>query len=523
MRLKFLLYSINILAVAILVITATYYFWPKSAEVVFVNEQIIFENKLTIPPLLQPHIESGEKIFTLNIQQGQTEFFPGKPANTYGYNGNILGPTIRASQGDKVRFEIKNDINEDTTVHWHGMELPAIMDGGPHTIIEASDTWQPNWTITNQAATLWYHPHTPEQTGPQVYKGLAGFFIIDDKNSEKLALPKKYGIDDIPLVIQDRKFDTDGQLVYDHEHAAHAGKTTGGMLGDTILVNGTHAPFIELPRSEVRLRLLNGSNARHYNFGFSDNRTFKQIASDGGFLEQAVQRNRLILAPGERAEIVVDLSMTNNPITLLSYPILHASNPLERLFNVSITGKTDENEQFKILEIRPNGTPVVQLKNNNSIILNQIQRLNPETASQHRMFYLNASAINNQKLDHNHADTIVKKGSTEIWTIRNESPIYHPFHIHGVQFQILERVGNKLPDNEQGWKDTVLINPGETIKLIIPFTQLTDSTTPFMYHCHILEHEDMGMMGQLLIVDDPETTSDQIPYTDSKNMNHQMH
>jgi bilirubin oxidase len=518
---KYILISINILAVLIIGAAAAFYLLPKSSTVHFVNEDILFENKLAIPPLLEPKIINGEKVFSLNIQEGQAEFFPGKPASTLGYNGNLLGPTIRAQTGDKVRFEVKNNLTETTTVHWHGMKLPAAMDGGPRQVITPGDTWQSHWTIENQAATLWYHPHTSEQTGRQVYNGLAGFFIIDDKNSDKLNIPHDYGIDDIPLVVQDRKFNDHGELIYDHSHMAHGDTVTTGMLGNTIVVNGTRAPYLTLPKKVVRLRLLNGSNARRYNFGFANNQPFEQIATDGGLLERPITREQMILSPGERAEILVDLTSVTNTLTLISYPLLNETNRFQGTLYSWMTGKTDENEQFKILELRPEDTKLVS--NPIPEALNRIEKLQETDVTTSRMFYLNAAAINNQKIDHTHADAIIKKGTTEIWTIRNESPIYHPFHIHGIQFQILTRDGKTVPDYEHGYKDTVLINPGETVKLIIPFNNATDAGNAFMYHCHILEHEDAGMMGQFIVVDDPETASSQLPAIDTAEQDHMMH
>jgi bilirubin oxidase len=160
---------------------------------------------LAIPPLLEPRNESGEKVFDLVARRGNTQFRPGVETTTAGFNGAYLGPTIRAHRGDRVRMNVTNSLDEPTTVHWHGMHLPAAMDGGPHQIIDAGSTWQPHWTISNEVSTLWYHPHFMGRTGPQVYSGLAGLFIIDDANSDALALPRTYGVDDIPVVVQDRK------------------------------------------------------------------------------------------------------------------------------------------------------------------------------------------------------------------------------------------------------------------------------------------------------------------------------
>ena len=267
----------------------------------FMNEDLVPQNRLVIPSQLEPNLQNGEKVFNLTIQQGEAEILPGKRTHTWGYNGSFLGPTIRAQTGDRVRLNVINTLEETTTVHWHGMELPAAMDGGPHQVIEPGKNWQPSWTIINQAATLWYHPHTMGRTGEQVYQGLAGFFIIDDENTDALALPREYGVDDIPLVIQDKLFDSSGQFIFPRQHQA----ITAGLLGDTILVNGTYAPYLDVPAKLIRFRLLNGSAARRYNFGFSDNRPFQQIATDGGLLEAAVERTRLLDIGFRPAGVVV--------------------------------------------------------------------------------------------------------------------------------------------------------------------------------------------------------------------------
>lgn len=463
----------------------------------FVNKDLIPENPLYIPPVLEPHIENGEKVFDLTVQAGEMEFFNEKHTKTLGFNGNYLGPTLRAHTGDKIRLNITNNLDEATTVHWHGMHLPAAMDGGPHQVINPGETWQSYWTIGNEAATLWYHPHLMGKTGEQVYRGLAGFFIIDDKNSDGLALPKEYGVDDIPLVIQDRQFDGNAQLIYRHVKNT----LTAGMLGNTILVNGTRAPYLEVPAKLIRLRLLNGSNARRYNFGFSDDRAFYQIASDGGLLEAPVERTRLLLAPGERAEILVNLSKMEKPIMLISYAFVDSSNAIENSVQESLLGGTDEAQQFKVLELRPQTGSFTSPEIPTT--LNSIHRFNEADAVRTRQFILEAFTINSKMMDPNRVDEIVKMGDIEIWEVSNNSPTYHPFHIHGVQFLILDRDGKKPPAYEQGWKDTVMVLPQETVRLIMQFRDFSDPHLPYMYHCHILEHEDMGMMGQFVVVQNP--------------------
>ncbi|MCK4267703.1 MAG: multicopper oxidase domain-containing protein, partial [Actinomycetia bacterium] len=201
-------------------------------------------------------------------------------------------------------MRVNNALDESTTVHWHGLHVAGPSDGGPHQVIAPGKSWRPSFNIVQEAATLWYHPHPKGQTGRQVYRGLAGFFIIDDDRSLDLNLPNKYGENDIPLVIQDRKFTTDGQLEYETSFIF----SRNGMFGDEILVNGEINPTLKVGTAKIRLRVLNGSNTRIYNLSLSDRSNFVQIASDGGFLNRPVKLRSLEISPGERAEIVIDFS-----------------------------------------------------------------------------------------------------------------------------------------------------------------------------------------------------------------------
>lgn len=462
----------------------------------YVNKNLVLQNKLHVPSVLQPRVENGEKVFDLTAQYGQTEFLPGKRTDTMGFNGNYLGPTIRARTGDKVRLNVTNNLRDLTTTHWHGMHLPAVMDGNAHQPVKPSETWRPHWTITNQAAPLWYHPHLLGKTGEQVYRGLAGMFIIDDQNSDLLALPKNYGVDDIPLIVQDKEFDRNGQFVYKAGQQDILGHT--GMPGDKILVNGTYAPYVEVPAGHVRLRLVNGSNARRYDFAFDDHRTFQQVATDGGFLNAPVTRTSLILSPGERAEVVVNLAGQTKPLTLMSNALREDNGVLRVMKNV-LSANRDENQIFKILELRPQSTSdqPVQLPQ----ALNTIKPLQTTDATKTRRFVLGDDhTINGKEMDHMRVDEVVRAGDVEIWEVNNQTGTYHPFHIHGVQFQVLDRGGKPPEDFERGWKDTVLVQNNETVRVITRFPEFTDPHVPYMFHCHILEHEDMGMMGQFMVV-----------------------
>lgn len=469
------------------------------------NSGLTFSNPLPIPALLEPTQKDGQKVFELTPQHGQTEFLAGQKTETMGYNGDYLGPTIRVNRGDDVLINVTNQLDVMTTVHWHGLHVPPEMDGTPHQKIAPGETWQAQYPILNEASTMWYHPHPHGQTAQQVYRGLVGLFIIDDENSKSLDLPNTYGVDDIPLVIQERLFDEEGVLHYEIN--------SGAYYGDEILVNGTHNPFIELPAKQVRLRLLNGSNARVYHFGFADDRLFHQIATDGGFLEAPLPLTRIRLAPGERAELVVDLS-DGSETMLKSFPedefLLLAESVLEDFIG---------NSQFDILKIVPDGTGNDQASAPLPQTLNQIERWRAEEVKHVRKMILAGPItgededededegpgrripINGKLMDMKRIDEVVTLGDIEIWELTNIGGQMHPFHIHDIQFLILDRDGVPPAASEAGWKDTVPVYPNETVRFITQFNTYADPTVPFMYHCHILEHEDRGMMGQFIVVE----------------------
>jgi FtsP/CotA-like multicopper oxidase with cupredoxin domain len=457
---------------------------PSSSATNVINSQA-----LPIPELLIGTEIDGQKVYDLTIQRGSMVFVPGQETPTFGYNGNILGPTLLMNKGDDVVINVNNQLGEATTTHWHGLHLPAAMDGGPHQRIENGDTWQAQFTIMNEAATFWYHPHLMDKTGEHVYHGLAGLFIVKDPQSEP-TLPDQYGIDDIPLIIQDKVFNADGSFNYSGD--------SNGVKGDHFLVNGAVTPIFNAPAQFVRFRILNGSNARIYNFGFSDNRQFYQIGTDGGLLENPVALTRLRLATGERAEILVDFSgQEGSQVGLVSFSSeLDNINPIWN--NNALDGSTIDIMSINVSSVSAN--PITALPES----LASIQRLQASQANRTRSFTMNMGlfgmTINGLSMELDRIDQTIKLDDIEIWEITTDSDLPHPFHIHDIQFLILSRDGSPLPENESGWKDVVLVFPGETVRIIAQFSDFADPNTPFMYHCHILEHEDAGMMGQFVVV-----------------------
>jgi FtsP/CotA-like multicopper oxidase with cupredoxin domain len=437
-----------------------------------------FANRLRVPPLLEPPVGAdGVRRFALDLRRGRTELLPGKPTDTWGINGDYLGPTLRAARGDRVAITVTNRVGEPTTLHWHGMRLPAVMDGGPHQVIEPGATWSPQWTVDQQAATCWYHPHPHEQTAKHVYRGLAGMFQLTDPRSRELALPATYGVDDIPVIIQDKRFDQSGTMLETFDG-------TFGLTGDTILVNGTFDPFLPVETSRVRLRLLNAANARVYAVGFADRRTFQVIASDSGLLPAPVSTDRVVLSPGERLEIVAEFA-AGERVVLRSFP-----DTTDRASNV-------EEGDFDLLQIRAaerlRPSPPVPAT------LSTEPVTEPPPNATKRRFVLTGSEINGRDMDLSRIDEVVPAGAHEIWEIDNAT-FTHNFHIHEASFRILEIDGSPPPAYLRGPKDTVYLPKRAKARLAVRFGSTVDPATPYMYHCHILRHEDKGMMGQFVIV-----------------------
>jgi FtsP/CotA-like multicopper oxidase with cupredoxin domain len=440
---------------------------------------------LPIPPLLE--LQPGAPA-TLTARVGATEFFPGKPSPTAGYNGSLLGPTLRVRSGDEVALEVRNELPEATTVHWHGLLVPAAADGGPHDPIEPGASWKAVLPVRQPASTCWYHPHPHGRTGLQVYGGLAGMLIVTDREEQALGLPSRYGVDDLPLLLQDKVFDRDQRLIYPRGPMA----LMHGVHGNTLLVNGVRAPRAAVPAGLVRLRLLNGANARVYDLAFEDGRSFHWIACDGGLLREPVPLQRLPLAPAQRAEILVDFSdgqvaLLVNRTPAAVQPLLHFAPAGER---------------------RPTALPrkLASWQTPSREAVAQRRRLTMTTGMEgmggmqgmHGMPM--PHGFDGKPFDMARIDQRVKLGDVEVWEVSAlpgmmmDQP--HPFHMHGVHFEVLRRDGQPPGPLDAGRRDTVLVQ--EAVELLVHFTQPAPRV-PFMYHCHILEHEDAGMMGQFTV------------------------
>lgn len=483
----------------------------------------------------------------------------GDPSNLQPLQNSYLGPIIRVRKGQKVRVQFTNNLPEPSIIHWHGLIVPARMDGHPRDAVETGKTYVYEFEVANQAGTYWYHPHPEPLTGGQVIRGLAGLFIVSDEPQQAAQLPS--GVNDIPLVLQDRTFDQNNQFVYlKDEMGGMEGmpgmgmnmEKTMGFLGERILVNGQVTPLLPVGTRAYRLRVLNGSNSRVYKLGWSHGVPFTIIGTDGGLLERPVERPYVMLGPGERVDVWADFSRlpVGTEVTLQSLPFVGAEGDslltpqgstmpgmmmghgaMGGMGAAPTTQATDQGGEdmggykpnpangaaFPILYIR------VERQEQESLVLPEklatIERYSADQVlnySAPRRFKLSMSGgmwqINGRifGLEEVAADEIVKVNTVEAWEFVNEQNpnepmdkmgMVHPLHIHGVQFQVVEReVLNPVLKAgwdsvsegyvDEGWKDTVLVMPGERVKVLVKFV-LPDL---FLFHCHNLEHEDLGMM-----------------------------
>jgi FtsP/CotA-like multicopper oxidase with cupredoxin domain len=466
----------------------------------------VAQNRLFIPDTLK-----GEEL-DLTIREGSFQFLPGQKTNTFGINGEILAPTLILEKHQHVVLNVFNTLKESTTIHWHGMHVSPDNDGGPHIIIPPGATWRPEFEVLDWASTYWYHPHLHEKTNEHVQKGIAGMIIVRDEVEAAIDLPRTYGVDDFPIMIQSKAFDSNNQILFE------------SPLDSFIMVNGTIDPFVEMPAQIVRLRMLNGSSERAYYIGLTNNKTFHQIGSDGGLLAAPVPLSRLLIAPGERAEILIDFSgLEGQTLNLINYgqeipAAIYGSSQPGMGPGMTIPGysqnlKNGRNfEVLKIEVIQANAQKVEQIPTElvehviwSTADVNETRSLvfMPEIMGPNAL--TGNFMINGNHFDMERMDFEIPFENIEIWELRNQSPIAHPFHIHDVQFYVLSINGSPPPENQRGRKDVILVPAGNSVvRFITRFETFFNDSLPYMFHCHMLTHEDHGMMGQFLVL--PPTT-----------------
>lgn len=444
---------------------------------------------LPLPKLVEGR--DGETI-VLTMRPGSHSFDGVRPAATAGISADYLAPVVRVRRGDTIRFKVENRLKEETTLHWHGLMVPSAVDGGPHNTIRPGDIWAPEIAISQPAATTWFHPHPHGRTARQVYQGLTGMMIVTDGGDADRGLPNAYGVDDLPIILQDKRFTANGAIDY----RPNMMDLMHGFRGNQLLVNGMIAPEAAVPAGLVRLRLLNAANARNFSLRFGDGRPFFVIAGDGGYIGDPAELRALIVAPGERYEILVDFADGR------AVELLNGDDPdTAGMMGIPLPGRSDV-----LIRFRPSSAPQVSYRLPQG--LDAPAEPDVKTAVSWRTFTLDSMSmgmmggkhgptINGRSFDMGRIDVTAKRDTSEIWEIvARDMP--HPFHVHGARFRVLGNGGRKTEPAAVGWKDVVLVE--DRAELLIVFDQPAPLAKPFMYHCHILEHEDQGMMGQVAII-----------------------
>ena len=458
---------------------------------------------LLIPPIARPvRTDATTDYYEIVQRPADAPILPALRTPIFGYDGIFPGPTLMSRSGRRTVVTHQNELPVPVAVHLHGGHTPADSDGYPTDLLLPASGWPASanaahdhpagnvsvgrrdyvYPFEQRAATLWYHDHRMDFTAPQVYRGLAGFHLVSDDEEEALPLPAADR--DIPLMIVDRAFGEDGSFLYPSLDPT-LGTTPGvqdaymtGVLGDVILVNGAPWPVLEVAATRYRLRLLNASNARRYELRLDPARTpFVQIGSDGGLLERPIEHSTVVLAPGERCDVVVDFA---------DFPLTTEVT----MRNDLGAGSTADVMRFLVARRSADDSRIPER-------LSQIDPLTPANAVRTRDWHFTRAPgkhsswlINDRKFDPTRMDAMPRLGEIEIW--RFTTDLHHPIHLHLNQFQVISRRGLKPAPSDAGWKDTVDILPSETVAVAVRFT---DYTGHYLLHCHNLEHEDMAMMA----------------------------
>jgi FtsP/CotA-like multicopper oxidase with cupredoxin domain len=481
----------------------------------------------------------------LSAELANVPILPGAPTRVWRYAADLiqgpagtidtlpdtyLGPVLRLKKGQRVRVRFTNRLPEPTIVHWHGLDVPASMDGHPHLVVPPAASYLYEFTVINRAGTYWYHPHHHNRTGPQAYQGLAGLLVVSDDEEEKLKLPG--GAQEILCVVQDRTFDHANQLTYG---SGMSMDHMSGFLGARVLVNGRTATPLSLATRTYRIRFLNGSNSRVYKLAWSDGTPMTVIGTDGGLLEAPLQRSALTLAPGERADVILDLSACPVGTALELRSLAFPQRPFEMAMGMGRMGggmgrgrsggpgglsgavpangaplsilslRVDRRENAPFVLPRALSTFDASWRGNGAAQPSRVVSL----GFRHMQWLLDNRTFEMVGVA---ADETVTAGSTHVWEFQNTEGMMgmrlaHPMHLHGRQFRVVDRqIGGALRADwsalrdgftDEGWKDTVLVMPGERVRILVRFTGYRGL---YLYHCHNLEHEDMGMMRNYRVV-----------------------
>jgi FtsP/CotA-like multicopper oxidase with cupredoxin domain len=454
--------------------------------------------------------------FELAAETARRKLAGGVDSDVYTLNGSLPSPTIRVKRGETLAINYQNRIDQESIIHWHGLIVPPDMDGHPKDAVQPGKTYNYRFDVDQRAGTYWYHPHPDKLTGPQVYRGLGGLLLVEDEEEQALGLPS--GENELPLIVQEKRINDQGRMTYSLNMMARR----MGFFGNTLFVNGVQSPYHEVAARFYRLRLLNGSNARILDFSFSDDHPFYVIGSDGGLLERPYQVSSVTLSPGERADLLVDFSPyeVGEKVRMTAETRNGMDGMMDGMMNGDGRGMMDgggmmnrdrggmmgrnknrsQNEGEGLIEFR-----ITKEEQDPFRMPQALTELSfPDEADADRsrridltMEMMEGPAINGKFFEMLRVDQKIEQGALEIWEFNNRTMMPHPMHLHATQFKVLNRSGGPLAPHERGWKDTIRVDSGESVRVL---TKFDAQKGLYVFHCHNLEHEDNGMMANFEIV-----------------------
>lgn len=430
----------------------------------------------------------------LRAAEGTADAGGGVVTKVFALNGSVPSPMLRTRRGETFDVKLENRLKSELILHWHGLTPPEAADGHPRYAVPSGADYHYRFTLAERPGLYWYHSHTHMKVSEHTFKGIGGLILVEDPKEEALGLPS--GEREIPLILQDRQVDERGRPEYPDQGYGYM----GGYMGPEAFGNGVHQPFLELDSALYRFRVLNGSNARTFRLERSDGRPLVVIGNDGGLLDRPYTVPTIDFAPAERLDLLLDLSdvPVGRSVWLRSAPFdmppdsqeirgfgARQGDPID-LVELRVTRKVGEPVRIpEALAPVPGPDPAASVKE---------RRFKWGSDRDYWTRSMMQHQINGKIYEMDRIDFTVPFGQTEIWTFQNDGRYAHPIHIHSTHFRVVSRTGGRnqvFPWESGGLKDTVLMLPGETVKIAVSFTAQRGL---FLLHCHNLEHEDAGMM-----------------------------